>query len=46
MAEHELLCLKCRGKGHVVRNRLLQIWQGEHDWIMSKGRMSMDFSLA
>ena len=46
MAEHTLLCLRCRGRGHLVEKCPSQIWQPEYDWMFSKARMDMDFSSA
>ena len=46
MAEHVLLCLKCRAKGHVVDKCNSDVWQLENDWMFSDARMSMDFQSA
>ena len=46
MEVHVLLCLRCRGRGHVGRECPSQSWQPEHDWMFSKARMQMDFQSA
>ena len=46
MADHTLLCLKCRGRGHLVENCLSQTWQPEYAWMFSEARMNMDFRSA
>lgn len=39
----ELLCLKCRGSGHVVRDCLSTEWLHEYDWDFSERRRSFAF---
>ncbi|KAN0099764.1 Heterokaryon incompatibility protein (HET) domain containing protein [Hyaloscypha variabilis] len=42
MADHVLLCLKCRQKGHDVEHCPVEGWAGEFDWSFSPARMAID----
>ena len=42
----KLLCLWCRGTGHVVNDCKSTRWRPENDWMSSKARQQMDFTAA
>jgi len=41
MAEHVLLCLKCRGRGHDVEHCASETWQSEIGWMFCQARRSI-----
>lgn len=45
MAEHVLLCLKCRGRGHDVEHCPSGTWEPELGWIFSPVRRSVEFAV-
>jgi hypothetical protein len=42
MADHVLLCLKCRQRGHDVKHCPTDDWAGELDWFFSRARSGID----
>jgi hypothetical protein len=46
MADQNLLCLRCRGTGHIINDCRADDWWSEHAWMFSNSRMQMDFESA
>lgn len=46
MADHVLLCLKCRQKGHDVEHCPVDGWAAEYGWFFSPSRMAIDVGTA
>lgn len=46
MATHRLVCLRCRGSGHLVVDCKVDSWWPELSWMFEERRMAMDFKAA
>ena len=46
MEGHVLMCLRCRGRGHMAKDCILREFDSERDWMYSENRQKMDFGSA